>query len=94
MPKDTPLDKLLKQQEELKAQIKEAKAKKRRLEMAEKKERCRIMGAALLDILEENSDLAAQIEPLIEDKVTKDKDRQILGLDPLPKPDDKPAVNE
>ncbi len=79
------LSKLQEKQAEIATQIKVLKRDERR--EAAKLERLRfsIIGQALAKELAENADLSAQLAPIIDRRITKSKDRALLGLPALKK---------
>ncbi len=79
------LTKLQEKQAELAEQIKELKREERREQVALERQRFAILGRALARELAENPDLAEKLDPLINARVTKVRERQILGLAPLTK---------
>lgn len=79
------LTKLQEKHAKLAAQIRAAKRAERQHELKLERQRYAIIGQALAKELAENSDLAAELEPVINRRVTKAKDRAFLDLPPLQK---------
>lgn len=77
---DAMLRKLQERQDKLKAKIKEAKlaAAKEAAELED--ERCRLIGAAVSIGMEENAELRAAIEPLLDAHTSGTRARKLLGL--------------
>lgn len=67
----------------LNAQIKALKREERREQLALERKRYAILGRALAKELAENEQLAAQLEPVLNSRVTKAPERALLGLSPL-----------
>jgi hypothetical protein len=79
------LDKLIKRQEKLAQEIKQAKAVQAKKEAAIQANKCRIIGAAILAEIKYNETFKTTIDPIIHKHTTSSKDRKILGLAPLVK---------
>ncbi len=79
------LVKLEEQRKVLNDRIKSAKRDERKAVVELERERYAIIGRAIAKELAENHDLAAQMEPIINARVTRAVDRKFLGLEPLPK---------
>lgn len=77
------------QKAELNDKIRKLKRQQKRDERATEKERFATLGNALARELEENHDLADQLEPLINARVTKASERRLLGLPSLTRRTDK-----
>ncbi len=82
-PRKDTLTKLQEKQAALAEQIKQAKRDERKQALADERKRFAILGQALGKELAENEELAAQLEPLINARVTKASERKFLGLEPL-----------
>lgn len=80
------LDKLLERQAKLAEEIKKAKAAQAKKEAATHADKCRALGAAILAEMESNEQLKLTINPIIEKHTKLSRDRKLLGLKPLPKP--------
>lgn len=86
-PGRTPsLDKLEAERKALDAKIKAARRAEKRAQAETEKQRFAIIGAAIARELAENKGLLAQLQPVIERRVTKASERRLLGLEPLPRP--------
>lgn len=88
MPKQKPnLDDLLKQEADIKTAIREAKKEQARQEAETFAERARIVGTAILAEMEkgQNTALADIVQPVIEARTIKARDRKLLGLQPRKK---------
>ena len=85
------LDALRKRQEQLAAQIKDAEKREREQQRKRDTRRKIIVGALTLHHMEKNqdSDFARKVAALIEEYVTKDNERALFDLEPLPKNDDR-----
>ncbi len=85
MPQLSALEKLRKKEAAQKAEIKDvqkaASAEKREID----KKRAAIISIALAAEMQENQELANQLEPIILRRVTKVRDRNLLGLPALTK---------
>ena len=85
MPQLSALEKLREKEAALKAEIKDAQkaatAEKREID----KQRAAIIGIALAAEMQENQELAKQLEPTVLRRVTKVRDRNLLGLPALTK---------
>jgi hypothetical protein len=85
MAKAPSLDKLREKEAELKAQIRDAKKAARAEKLKIDKQRAAIIGEALASEMHDNQELAKQLEPIILRRVTKVRDRKLLGLPPISK---------
>ena len=83
MPRTPKLEKLRQQQADLRAQIKDAEKAEKRKEAERHLLRCTIIGSALVDAMRDDETLAAQLEPIINKRVVKVKERRMIGLPPL-----------
>ncbi len=85
MPQLSALEKLREKEAALKAEIKDAQkaatAEKREID----KQRAAIIGIALAAEMQENQELAKQLESTVLRRVTKVRDRNLLGLPALAK---------
>ncbi len=79
------LSKLETKRKEIDAQIKAVKKAERDAAAEVEKQRFAIIGSAIAAELSVNEELAHQLEPLINKRVTKAADRRFLGLPPLEK---------
>ena len=77
------LEKLEAKQAELAEQIKAAKREERRREAELERQRYQILGRALAKELVENEALAAQLEPVLNARITKARERVLMGLPAL-----------
>ncbi|MEM1350031.1 MAG: hypothetical protein AAGI01_15830 [Myxococcota bacterium] len=80
------LAKLQEKQAELAAQIKEIKRQERRDQLELERKRYLILGRALAKELAENDALAAQLDPVLNARITKPRERDLMGLPPLTEP--------
>lgn len=78
------LDKLEAERKALDAKIRAARTVQKRAQANAEKRRFAIIGTAIAQELAENEDLLAQLQPVIERRVTKTADRRLLGLPAKP----------
>lgn len=78
------LDKLEAERKALDAKIRAARTAQKRAHANTEKRRFAIIGTAIAQELAENEDLLAQLQPVIERRVTKTVDRRLLGLPAKP----------
>ena len=86
---DALLQKLQEREAKLKAKIKEAKAAAAKEAAALDAERQRFIGAAIMAEMDEDEQLRALLQPVINTRTINPRARKMLGLDPLPKTDKK-----
>ncbi len=79
------LAKLKKQEQELKEKIKQAEKSEKKKQAAIYAKKCAIIGAAILDEMEEDENLKSTLQSIIEKRVIAVNERKILRLDPLTK---------
>lgn len=79
------LSKLEEQRKAIDDRIKAARKAAKQAANATESQRFAIIGRAIAAELQENKDLARQLEPLINKRVTRASERKFLGLEPLPK---------
>ena len=79
------LIKLKEQEQALKEKIKEAQKAEKKKQAAAHAKKCAIVGAAILEEMENNQSLKSTLEPIINRLTIASSDRKVLGLEPLPK---------
>ena len=79
------LTRLLEQEREIQAAIKEAKKEQAKQNAELHKKRGEIIGLAVLSEMEESEAFAATIQGILDKRVTISRDRKALGLAPLKK---------
>ena len=79
------LDQLLKQQEQLKARIQKERAKQKKSDRKADTRRKILVGSLALSHMEKDSEFKSFIERILDEKLTRDMDRKLFGLQPMQK---------